>query len=381
MSLFGNFMRRVFGDLFGRIDDLGLQAPPAPAVCPISWQPSVTAPVFYGTHDYAPPPLGVSLRRSPLLRWPPGTFRVFYPSLDGSPPDAAMLEPCGHYPLIVFLHGHCSADDPYNYTKWYEIPADLARSGYVVVVPHLHATGTGTYPSTENHRDIPLILSIMRWMRTDWPFARVLMPEPATGIMGHSFGAVLAARIALEQQRLAAQQLPAIRISAFASLSGVWDQWPDMQWPIFDLTIPQLFLFGSNDTDADVRNAGIWNRIHTPKHRAVFDRGEHWDYLPPGRSSCGNNRGPCNLVGVVSRDMVSAFFGKYLPPERWAALGGVIPDNLIATLEMPDSFERSFYAGGHLTGFPALDNAAMGAGCSFALAWQTANGAGDETHP
>ena len=127
MSLFGDTIRRLLGNLVGRVDDLPLQPPPPPAVCPISWQPSVTAPVFYGIRDYAPPSFALSSTAARLFGWPPGTFRVFYPSIDGSPPDAAMLEPCGRYPLIAFLHGHCRPDDPLNYTKWYELMVRVAR--------------------------------------------------------------------------------------------------------------------------------------------------------------------------------------------------------------------------------------------------------------
>lgn len=371
MSLFDNWLL----EWLRRLLRGGMQPPP-PAACPISWQPSVTAPVFYGTRDYAPPSFAVSAVF--WVGWPPGTFRVFYPSLDGSPSSAAMLEPCGRYPLIVFLHGHCSADDPVNYRKWIELPADLARSGNVVVVPHLRATGRGTAPWTPNHADIPLILAIMRWMRADWEFARVLMPEPATGIVAHSYGALLGARIALEQQQLAAQGQRAIRISAFAGLSGVWGELPQRPWPIEQLSIPQLFLWGTTEFDVQI-TAGIWNDISAPKHRAVFRDGEHWDYLPAGRSSCDDGSHTCPLVGVLSGDLIAAFFGKYLPPERWPLLPQLIPDNLIATLDLPDSFERSFYAGGHLMGFTQLDAAA--AHCSVTLAWGTAHGAGEQTHP
>ena len=378
MSLFGSWIGRVLGDLIGRFADLNELEPP-PASCPISWQPSVTAPVFYGTRDYGPPTFSMfRIGLPPVTRWPPGTFRVFFPSLGGSPQYGAMLEPCGRYPLIMFLHGQCTADAPYNYTKWYELPAELARSGYVVVVPHLPHTGKDSQAPGPQHPDIPLVLAIMRWMRTDWEYARVLLPNPATGIVGHSHGALLGGQIALGQQLLAAQGQQAIPISAYTSLSGVWHEL-DMPWPISQLNTPKLFTFGTNEFDTDVVNPGVWNSIPSPKHSAVFQGGEHWDYLPRGRSACGAIRGQCELVGLICRDIVPAFFGKYLPPERWPTLPNVIPDNLIATLDMPDSPEREFYAGSHLMGMSLLDTS-TGTGCSVTLAWNT-SGAGEETHP
>src|SRR6266849_7385790 len=312
MPLFGNWTGRALGnrrlelrrlvllirELIGRGVDIRELEPP-PAHCPISWQPSVTAAVFYGTQDFGPSSLSMfRIRPSPGFQWPPGTFRVFFPSLDGSPQYGAMLEPCGRYPLIMFLHGSCPADAPLNYTKWHDLPAELARSGYVVVVPHLPHTGSGSdFPS-----DIPLVLSIMRWMRTDWGYARVLLPEPATGIVGHSFGALLGAQVALEQQLLAAQGREAIQISAFASLSGAWFNSPSMPWSIQQLqNTPKLFTWGGGASEldvADLRNPGAWNPIPAPKHSAFFPSAEHWDCLLPTRStcgnSCGNSYGPCH---------------------------------------------------------------------------------------
>jgi hypothetical protein len=62
-------------------------------ICPISWQPSISKPAFYGYRDFS------------IEDGAPANVRVFYPSLEGSPHDAPMLAGCGHYPLILFLHG------------------------------------------------------------------------------------------------------------------------------------------------------------------------------------------------------------------------------------------------------------------------------------
>jgi hypothetical protein len=44
-------------------------------------------------------------------------MRVFFPSLDGSPQDAAILQGCGLYPRILFFaHGDCN-DDTDHYLR------------------------------------------------------------------------------------------------------------------------------------------------------------------------------------------------------------------------------------------------------------------------
>ncbi|MDQ3735399.1 MAG: hypothetical protein M3400_15630, partial [Actinomycetota bacterium] len=96
---------------------------PTASACPISWQPSALTPVFYGHRDYT------------TADGAPANVRVFFPSLDGSPQHGAMLEGCGRYPVILFAHGHCPGDTQHRqYLEWFRLPAQLARSGYVVVV-------------------------------------------------------------------------------------------------------------------------------------------------------------------------------------------------------------------------------------------------------
>src|SRR5258706_16141160 len=82
--------------------------------CPINWAPSFLDPVFYGFKDYADP-----------------AVRIYYPSLDGSPAGAAMLLMCERFPLVLFIHGDCGGNP---FTQWISLPAQLARSGYVVAV-------------------------------------------------------------------------------------------------------------------------------------------------------------------------------------------------------------------------------------------------------
>jgi hypothetical protein len=146
--------------------------PPGPS-CPISWQPNALAPVFHGVHEYG------------TLDGAPSRLRVFYPSLDASPSSAAALEGCGRYPVILFAHGQCEGD-AFHYRKWTRLPAQLARSGYVVAVPELPM---GAHPS-QNSRAQHRIMAVLDWIRQRWDHRETLMPA-ATGLAGHSYGALL----------------------------------------------------------------------------------------------------------------------------------------------------------------------------------------------
>jgi dienelactone hydrolase len=313
---------------------------PTPDSCPIGWQPNALAPVFHGVRDLGP------------TDGAPVPLRIFFPSLDGNPWGAAMLKGCGRYPLILFAHGHCHPD-PANYTKWYLLPAQLARAGYVVVVPQL--ANIGSHPSG-NEIDLNTLGTVREWMRATWEHRDALLPAPATGIVGHSYGAVLAARFT-----------NAGGIAAYASLSGVHTNWSGNDFPFKSLTVPKLFIMGVAGVDlSDVTlSDNLWNPLSSPKHRAVFPTVEHWDYVPSDTSlPCASGRGPCALIPAATADLVTMFFARYLPPELNPTLPNSVPETLVppALVLTP---EQQPYSGDYLVGFRQLEGA--GQDCRFKL--------------
>jgi hypothetical protein len=90
-----------------------------PDTCPIGWQPNALEPVFYGVRDYS------------AADGAPANLRVFFPSLDGAAHAAPILDGCGRYPLVLFVHGDCHENNPnvYHYLQWFYPQAQLARSG------------------------------------------------------------------------------------------------------------------------------------------------------------------------------------------------------------------------------------------------------------
>jgi hypothetical protein len=316
-------------------------------VCPIGWQPSALAPVFYGYRDYTSQPVSELAVRpgvpgGGLAGLAPVNMRVFFPSLDGSPQYASMLAGCGRYPLIVFAHGDCPGDDD-NYLRWYELPAQLARAGYVVAVPQIRSIGT--HPSVNTAARAELV-SVMDWIRADWEYADSVLPAPATGLAGHSYGAMNADILATE-----------VDVGAVAMLSAPWTDWSSPPWPFTQVVAPQLFTWGTGFGDIyAVVPDNLWEETGLPRHRVVFTGADHWDYLYSQSIPCRGEeggRGPCPWEGAVAADYLTMFFGRYLPPEYWPNL----PDEIPPTLEPPPlvlTQAQQFYAGSYLQGGQAF---------------------------
>jgi|SoiMethySBSTD1v2_1073268.scaffolds.fasta_scaffold07026_12 alpha/beta superfamily hydrolase len=333
--------------------------------CPIGWQASAVAPVFFGQRDYG------------TAEGAPGPARVFFPSLDGSPSFAPPLLGCGRYPLVLLAHGNCTGDGTsQHYQSWF-VASTLARAGYVVVVPALPVTESGgTGPWENSNPDLTRIGNTLTWMRTQWELSGMLRPG-SIGIMGHSFGSLLAARFASENAGTENA------ISAYVSLSGVWGDWPSSPpRPINSLTIPKLFVWGTGDSDVQANlNSGLWSSVPAPKHQAVLTAAEHFDYLRPFDSACadpaqGAERGPCASSDILARELVFTFFGKYLPPENAEAALTGLPNSLkLPPLSLTQ--EQEFFAGLHRI---AADLYQGSSECRASLAWQ-ASSSGNASFP
>lgn len=312
--------------------------------CPVGWQPHSLSPIFYGHQDYGPEDGA------------PGHCRVFYPSVDGSPPGAPIQEECCKYPLIILVHGHC--DETAHYKKWFLLPAQLARSGYVVAVPEI--PNISTHPSAPDHPGVARIGEIREWILNEWEHHD--LANPATGLAGHSFGALLAARFAQNNNH----------IKAYASLSGVWEDWPSGARPVESLDMPMLFCRGDGVGDLFTRIDFMWDNLAVPRHQAVFTDAHHWDYLQAGSSICEHQtlgRGPCSKIPILSTELVTMFFTKYL--RRSSSPDNRIPDSLIPP-ELTLTDEQKFFAGGgYLMSFDNLGN-----DCQVRDMWVTNEGSG-----
>ncbi len=205
--------------------------------------------------------------------------------------------------------------DDDHYRRWFRIPAQLARAGYVVVVPMLPGNAGGSNPSVSDHPDEATLDAVLSWSRTGWEHANVLMPPSATGVVGHSFGAMLGARFAVGRE-----------VSAYAGMSGGWQDWfGDEPFPLTLLQIPSLLMWGLGFDMFSPLPDPTWQQMAQPRHRIVFKKGEHWDYLGPVSIPCSPGQGPCAPLHSAAADLLTMFFGRYLPPELATDLPDRIP--------------------------------------------------------
>jgi acetyl esterase/lipase len=164
--------------------------------CPIPWNPTILTPVFWGRQF-----VSVGARGTPVT--------IYYPSLDGSPDGAAMLRDCGRRALILFLHGHCQQESD-HLCRWERHLAQLARSGFVVAAPFHSDIGGGPLQNSL----VDSALEALDWMRNSRSGRTELYPSVFTGVCGHSYGAMLAGRIAVRA-----------KAKAYVSLSANWHEW------------------------------------------------------------------------------------------------------------------------------------------------------------
>ena len=314
--------------------------------CPVGWQPHAFSPVFYGYRDYAESATA------------PGNCRVFYPSTDGSPQNAPPLEGCCKYPLVILIHGHCQGHEADEYKKWFLLPAQLARSGYVVLIPSVTLIA-GT-PST-NHPAIPVIESFRDWVLNDWEFHELV--DPNTGIIGHSFGAPIGSSISKTNNA----------VRAFVSLSGQYEGVNDY----LSMNKPVLFLRGHPTSDIAETYVGFnWSATPSPKHKVEFAEGYHWDYLLPSQVQCSNcfGHGDCSKSAQLSTEVITMFFSRYL--RRTNTVDNRVPLSLIPP-DITLTTEQQFYAGGGY--LSAFDN--PGRNCMVNLEWVTPQGSGTTHRP
>jgi pimeloyl-ACP methyl ester carboxylesterase len=329
------------------IDVLGQACPEDPAdQGGIDWVPDVMFPVAAGFEDVD------------VAQGAPGPARIWYPTFEvftegGSAPLRILKHCLARWPVVLFLHGDPPCSIP-NYNRhWTTIPAELARSGYVVVVPqHDHA-----FP--QDTSGVPFVSSFIDWARNTWQHARWTDKGPkAVAIAGHSYGALLGARVATIRSD----------ISACAFLSGPWSELNDRDPLLRGLGRPTFYMFATDELFENVNDQGLWDSFDYQKYAAEFD-GNHFDYItqPPG---CGKPVGSCGLIKTVAADLVTLFLSRYLGI-------GASRTNINVDLVPPaapfTSGKQQFFGASRLSGLDEIKNAR---GCSVDLKWKDGAEAG-----
>jgi pimeloyl-ACP methyl ester carboxylesterase len=356
------FVLKVLGDIRWEdiFDDLPLDIYDPPQTCPIPWRPTIFTPVFWGREHVT-----VGAAATPVS--------IYYPSLDGSPDSAQMLRHCGQSGLILFLHGHCQAEDDHVY-RWERVLAQLARCGFVVAAPYLNGIGGGPVQDSL----LATAVEVLDWMRASWAGRDQLMPSPHTGVFGHSYGGMLACRVATTAP-----------VRAYAGLSAGWHEWSTFGTgrpePLPSLAVPSLHMWGTEGLFSDEVTGARWAGIPTPKHRVILHGAEHWEYLQGQSGGCAPSGASCRYLGSAAGDLVAAFFARYLEPDEGASVYVELPFIGRIRFRVPPSLRppqppltlaQQFFDGGHLMGLKLLPFAE---GCEVTSGWETGTGSGSVT--
>lgn len=314
------------------IDVLGNACPEDPSESGgVDWTPDVLHPVTVGSREIT------------TADGAPQAMRVYYPSYAFNDNHTILKLCLDRWPLVLFLHGlspspPCPGFNTLNYLRWRRMPQMLAKSGYVVAVPNYSATIPEAGAPIIDH-----MLGVIDWLRTSWEDARWVDKRPTSvAVAGHSFGALLAARLA--------QKRPGM--GAYIGLSGSFNQLNnDARGVLQSLNLPSFFMWSNNadiapfeDLDAD----GFWDDVPGPKHVAIHSGG-HFDYVPASLS-CSDPRGACPAIEAAAADLIALFLGRHMPQARSAA---DIPVNLVppAVLLTP---KQQFYGGGRFDGLEIM---------------------------
>jgi len=316
------------------IDIFGNACPEDPAESGgIDWTPGVLHPVFYGARIYTAAE-GVP---------GPGPVGVLYPSHQTFTDDGdnrAILKTClDRWPVVLFLHGQppqCLAGPDY-FRRWRRIPIMLAKSGYVVVVPSY----TASLPEVDAP-NIAYALSLIDWVRTDWEHARwVDKRGSAIAVAGHSYGALLAARVA--------QARP--EIGAYVGLSGPWEEFNDPRSLLQSLVMPSCFMWSNSDLVRfeDLDPHALWDEVPGTRY-AVVHAGAHFDYLARDAACPDLERGPCPLIETAATELTALFLARHLPQARSSSQ---IPIDLVppAVTLTP---KQQFYGGADFSGLEQM---------------------------
>lgn len=305
----------------------------------VDWTPDILHPMFWGFQDLD------------TANGAPGPLRIYYPTYEGTPQNAPILKLCLiRYPVVLFTHGQAPCVPDGNYFKrWQILGMVLARSGYVVVMPQLSQTA----PTPESP-DIAVGLAALDFVRNGWEHRNWVDSDvTATTVGGHSFGALLAARIHKARPT----------IGAYFGLSGVWTEVNDTIPLLQSIQVPAFLSWGTlpEVADENMDSGGLWQAVPGPKWAALFP-GFHFDYITPP-AGCTVPRGVCNLIELVMAELIALFVSRQVPVKTSHA---PIPPSLIppAVTLTP---KQEFFAGSHLNGIGLIESRQ---GCGIDLRWE-----------
>ncbi len=256
------------------------------AAGPVSWIPDAGHPVAWGEEHLT------------TADGPPANLSIYYPSARFVPPRP-MLQRCAwRWPLVILLHGQPPSGVPFAgyHRAWWRIPVALARSGHVVLVPG-HSPGPDTPASTVD----PIVEWLFNaWHGAPWVNRRI----QSRAVIGHSYGALLAARYAAANPGIA----------ALASLGGVFTEvTPSPAALLSAIPCTSFFMFAHRDPYEDLEqpeSSPLILKTRVNRYACIYE-GQHFDYLEPDFPG-SFERGPCPAIPQITADLLALFMGSQL---------------------------------------------------------------------
>ena len=241
------------------IDVLGQACPEDPAdQGGIDWVPDVMFPVAAGFEDVD------------VAQGAPGPARIWHPTFEvftegGPPTPRRILKHClARWPVVPFLDGMpprtfltTTATGPPSQPSWRAVATWWSHLCTITPSPR-------TPPACPSWR-----VSSIGCARYGSTPAGPTSASTLWGIVGHSYGALLGARVATARSD----------ISACAFLSGPWGELNDRNTLLRGLARPTFYMFATDELFEDVNDQGLWDSFEYPKYSAEFE-GSHFDYIP-----------------------------------------------------------------------------------------------------
>lgn len=321
------------------IEDVFDNCPDGADTSVVDWIPDIAHPVFAGVQDLTP------------AQGAPRNMLVYHPA--SGPLEAPILKQCAaRWPVVLFLHGMPPTGfSGAWYRQWVSLPVTLARSGYVVVVPDHDAR------LIENGPDIPVAnaMADIDFIRNTWADAEWVDKRPtSTAVVGHSYGASIAAHLAATHE-----------VGALACWSGNFILEGSALAALRRVTKPSFLMWGkgNNNPHEDLDQVDNWDGLTQDKYAAVYE-GEHFDYVSPAAG--GTPRGPCPDIGGMAGDLTALFVASNI-----FSLTQVGVDLRAAPVTLTP--QQQAFADGHLA---TLSSGFTARGCRLDMRWNVGGATG-----
>lgn len=190
------------------------------------------------------------------------SLRVYYPALSPggqNAPIVALGIDAPPYRPVLFIHGQreigegelCPKEITHDHKMWGPVLELSGRCGLVVIAVNVSDVNFDTAAAAQH------ALDGLAWARDTWDDRVVLKeppvvvdptlppPLPRVGVIGHSWGAKAAARLALDRQ-----------VRCFVGVSGTWDDNESLV-SIASAKVPTL-LIAATDEEIGTKRGSLW---------------------------------------------------------------------------------------------------------------------------